>query len=65
MKSDEERTAWHTLLMENSTNYARQLRRHLTPQERRLWHQLRHRRFASYKFRRQHPAGPYIQDSAW
>ena len=27
MKSDEERTAWHTLLMENSTNDARQLRR--------------------------------------
>ena len=51
--------------MENSTNYARQLRRHLTPQERRLWHQLRDRRFASYKFRRQHPAGPYIQDFAW
>lgn len=51
--------------MENSTNDARQLRRHLTPQERRLWYQLRDRRFASYKFHRQHPAGPYIQDFAW
>ncbi|EOC5412986.1 DUF559 domain-containing protein [Klebsiella quasipneumoniae] len=29
------------------------MRRHLTPQERRLWHQLRDRRFASYKFHRQ------------
>ncbi|WP_374746750.1 DUF559 domain-containing protein [Klebsiella variicola subsp. variicola] len=50
--------------MENSTKYARQLRRHLTPQERRLRQHLRNRRFASYKFRRQHPVGPCILDFA-
>ncbi|MFJ2976662.1 endonuclease domain-containing protein [Kluyvera sp. NPDC087067] len=50
--------------MENISDFARRLRRELTPQERRLWYQLRDRRFARFKFRRQHPVGPYILDFA-
>lgn len=41
---------------------ARVLRKHLTPTERLLWHWLRHRYLGGYKFRRQHPIGPYILD---
>ena len=40
---------------------SRQLRRHMTPPERRLWQALR-RRSLGVKFRRQHPIGPYIAD---
>lgn len=50
--------------MESQYDFARQLRRQLTPQERRLWYLLRDRRFARFKFRRQHPVGPYILDFA-
>ncbi len=39
-----------------------QLRKAQTPAESRLWHELRNRRFVGYKFRRQHPVGPYIAD---
>jgi very-short-patch-repair endonuclease len=38
------------------------LRRKLTPEEQILWRKLRSRRFAGYKFRRQHELGPYILD---
>ncbi|MFG6656444.1 endonuclease domain-containing protein [Scandinavium sp. M-37] len=44
--------------------FARQLRRELTQEERKLWYLLRSRRFAQYKFRRQHPFEPYILDFA-
>ncbi|EOF4701746.1 endonuclease domain-containing protein [Klebsiella oxytoca] len=50
--------------MKNAQILARQLKRSLTPAERRLWYLLRDRRFARYKFRRQHPVGPYILDFA-
>lgn len=50
--------------MENTFGFARQLRQRLTPEERRLWYQLRDRRFARFKFRRQHPVGPFILDFA-
>ena len=43
---------------------ARQLRRNLTDAERRMWSALRDRRLSQYKFRRQHPMGPYIVDFA-
>ncbi|VEB94985.1 Protein of uncharacterised function (DUF559) [Cedecea lapagei] len=36
----------------------------MTPEESLLWYQLRCRRFAAFKFRRQHPIGPYIVDFA-
>ena len=41
---------------------ARALRRKSTPAEKRLWQALRNRRLADFKFRRQHPIGPFIVD---
>ena len=41
---------------------ARQLRRAATPAEQVLWEKLRARRLGGYKFRRQHPVGPYVLD---
>ena len=41
---------------------ARQLRRNQTDAEKRLWQLLRNRQLSGYKFRRQHPIGPYIAD---
>ena len=43
---------------------ARRLRQSSTDAERRMWSALRDRRLASYKFRRQHPIGPYVVDFA-
>jgi very-short-patch-repair endonuclease len=43
---------------------ARRLRRDSTDAERRMWSALRDRRLLRYKFRRQHPIGPYIVDFA-
>ena len=43
---------------------ARKLRQEFTDAERRMWSALRDRRFCEYKFRRQHPIGPYIVDFA-
>jgi len=42
--------------------YARNLRRLQTDAERKLWLLLRDRRLAGFKFRRQHPIGPFIAD---
>ncbi len=36
----------------------------MTDAERRLWAALRSRRMQGYKFRRQHPVGPFILDLA-
>jgi very-short-patch-repair endonuclease len=41
---------------------ARALRGRMTNAERKLWFALRDRRFASFKFRRQVPVGPFIAD---
>ena len=41
---------------------ARQLRQEQTPGEAMLWEQLRDRRLAGYKFRRQHPPGRFVVD---
>jgi very-short-patch-repair endonuclease len=46
------------------THFARQLRREMTPAERYLWTRLRRRQLSGYRFRRQHPLGPYIADFA-
>ncbi|HKT17654.1 MAG TPA: endonuclease domain-containing protein [Stellaceae bacterium] len=43
---------------------ARRLRRAMTDAERALWYLLRDRRLSGYKFRRQHPLGPFILDFA-
>jgi len=42
--------------------HARELRRHATEAERRLWKYLRGRRLAGSRWRRQHPVGSYILD---
>jgi very-short-patch-repair endonuclease len=44
---------------------ARYLRKNPTPAEKKLWRYLRNREFAGYKFRRQHPIGPYVLDFYW
>ncbi len=41
---------------------ARQLRRNATDAESLLWQLLRNRQLDGWKFRRQHPVGPYILD---
>jgi very-short-patch-repair endonuclease len=41
---------------------ARRLRRPLSPPEARLWVRVRAHQLHGYKFRRQHPFGPYILD---
>jgi len=43
---------------------ARTLRREMTDAERRLWSKLRRGALDGYRFRRQHPVGPYIADFA-
>ncbi len=40
----------------------RELRRNSTDAENTLWFHLRGRRFLGFKFRRQHPCGPFILD---
>jgi very-short-patch-repair endonuclease len=41
---------------------ARSLRRRMTPPEARLWVQLRRKGLEGWRFRRQHPVGPYVLD---
>jgi len=45
-----------------TSNRARALRQRLTDAERKLWHHLRDRQLGGWKFRRQHPVGPFIVD---
>jgi very-short-patch-repair endonuclease len=47
-------------ICEKHEPYARNLRRTQTNAERKLWFLLRDRRLAGFKFRRQHPVGPFI-----
>jgi very-short-patch-repair endonuclease len=42
--------------------FRRRLRREQTDAERKLWSLLRSRQLEAYKFRRQHPIGPYTAD---
>ena len=52
----------HAMLLVMAQRKARELRVTMTDAERRLWSALRGRRLQGYKFRRQHPIGPYIAD---
>ncbi len=45
-----------------SLEFAKQLRSSLTPAEARLWYNLRAKRLAGIKFRRQTVIGPYVAD---
>ncbi len=47
-----------------ATTRARELRRKQTNAERLLWRHLRDRSIAGFKFRRQHPIGPFFVDFA-
>jgi very-short-patch-repair endonuclease len=42
--------------------HAKTLRKNLTDAERWLWQHLRNRGLSGYKFRRQHPIGPFVLD---
>jgi very-short-patch-repair endonuclease len=44
--------------------HAKTLRKSLTDAERWLWQRLRNRGLSGYKFRRQHPIGPFVVDFA-
>ncbi|AOY02388.1 hypothetical protein BJP62_15960 [Jeongeupia sp. USM3] len=46
----------------DQTAFARKLRAEATDAERRLWTGLRGRQLGGFRFRRQHPLGPYIVD---
>ena len=46
----------------SKTNSARALRRRMTDAELRIWYFLRGRHLVGFKFRRQHPIGPYVVD---
>ncbi len=48
--------------MNNQIENSRQLRKNMTPQERKLWCIIRNRQFFGYRFRRQFPIGQYIVD---
>ena len=45
-----------------NTALAKKLRKNLTDAERRLWQQLKRRKIAAVKFRRQQPLGPFVVD---
>jgi len=47
---------------EDKRQFARQLRREMTPQEAKLWEQVRNRRLGRFKFRRQQVIDGYIAD---
>ncbi|WP_420630718.1 endonuclease domain-containing protein [Candidatus Leptofilum sp.] len=44
------------------TYFARKMRHEPTKAEKHLWSRLRRKQLGGYKFRRQHPIGPYIVD---
>ncbi len=48
--------------MKEQIEKSRQLRKNMTPQERKLWYIIRNRQFYGYRFRRQFPIGQYIVD---
>jgi very-short-patch-repair endonuclease len=48
--------------LRNHNEFSRRLRREQTPAETDLWKALRGRRFAGFKFRRQHEVTPYFLD---
>ena len=49
-------------MRDNRSQRARELRKQPTKAERMLWNLLRDRRLGKWKFRRQHPIGPYFAD---
>jgi len=52
----------HRTSSETIKFHSRALRKRQTPAELELWERLRRRQLYGFKFRRQHPIGPYIAD---
>ena len=50
------------VVVDLTLNRAKRLRRPMTPQELGLWLRGKNRQLGGFKFRRQHPLGPYILD---
>ena len=50
--------------MDDYKTKARELRKNLTQQERKLWNIIKNKQFYGYKFLRQYPIEPYIVDFA-
>ena len=48
--------------MGNNISNARELRKNMTPQERKMWNLLRNHNFYGYEIRRQYTIGNYIVD---
>ena len=48
--------------MDDINQKARDLRKNMTSQERKLWNIIKNRQFYGYRFRRQFPIGNYIVD---
>ncbi len=48
--------------MKEQIEKSRDLRKNMTPQERKLWYIIKNRQFFGYRFRRQFPLGQYIVD---
>ena len=48
--------------MKNNATNARELRKNMTSQERKMWNILRNHNFYGYEVRRQYPMGNYIVD---
>jgi len=63
-KGGEVITPWSTppQLWERLKPLAREMRRHPTPAEDKLWQRLRNRRLLGFKFRRQHPIDRFVVD---
>ena len=51
-------------MRQRKVNAARSLRQRTPPAEAKLWGALRNRALGGFKFRRQHPVGPYVVDFA-
>lgn len=56
------RSEKHNRIPPETRQRARELRQASTPAEQKLWAHLRNRNLGGYKFRRQHPIGPFIAD---
>ena len=49
-------------LLKENLDKAKELRKNMTPQERKLWNILRNHQFYGYEIRRQYPIDKYIVD---
>jgi adenine-specific DNA-methyltransferase len=57
-----ERIKVRVVLVKHNIEKARRLRKRMIDAEKKLWQQLRNRRLAGLKFRRQYPCGSYYLD---